>query len=210
LPELTPVLTPELPVAPELNLTAPDWNTVSQVNVTGAAYLADDGSIILPTSVGLLQVSFHSCGLRLRVTGKSKANYEMLLQEPETLPSSIIHSEHNTTIISDNYKLNIQHTPFSFALSNNDKIVQKTPNDGHFVRQYRMPPLAKTSQGWLFSLDLGAEEAVYGLGEKWSSLNKRGQFIRSYNHDALGVNAEVSYKNTPFDMHLGRKELMAY
>jgi alpha-D-xyloside xylohydrolase len=50
----------------------------------------------------------------------------------------------------------------------------------------------------LFSLDLGAEEAVYVLGEKWSSLNKRGHFIRSYNHDALGVNAEISYKNTAF------------
>jgi alpha-D-xyloside xylohydrolase len=58
--------------------------------------------------------------------------------------------------------------------------------------------MAKTPQGWLFSLDLGAEEAVYGLGEKWSGLNKRGQLIRSYNHDALGVNAEISYKNTPF------------
>ena len=29
-------------------------------------------------------------------------------------------------------------------------------------------------------------------------LDKRGQLIRSFNHDALGVNAEISYKNTPF------------
>ena len=190
------LLTPSL--APKLNLSAPDWNTVPQVTVMGEAYFADDDSIILPTSVGSLQVSFHSCGLRLRIAGKSNTHYEMLLQEPETLTCSLSHSEQCTTITCDDYKLLIQHTPFSFALSYDGESVQKTPNDGHFVRQFRMPPLAKTAQGWLFSLDLDAEEAVYGLGEKWSSLNKRGQFIRSYNHDALGVNAEISYKNTPF------------
>ena len=48
------------------------------------------------------------------------------------------------------------------------------------------------------SLELGYDEAVYGLGEKWGKLDKRGQLIRSYNHDALGVNAEKSYKNTPY------------
>ena len=190
------MLTP--PLAPKLNLSAPDWNIVPQVTVMGEAYFADDDSIILPTSVGSLQVSFHSCGLRLRIAGKSNTHYEMLLQEPETLTCSLSHSEQCTTITCDDYKLLIQHTPFSFALSYDGESVQKTPNDGHFVRQFRMPPLAKTAQGWLFSLDLDAEEAVYGLGEKWSSLNKRGQFIRSYNHDALGVNAEISYKNTPF------------
>jgi alpha-D-xyloside xylohydrolase len=39
---------------------------------------------------------------------------------------------------------------------------------------------------------------VYGLGEKWGRLDHRGELIRSFNHDALGVNAEKSYKNTPF------------
>ncbi len=183
---------------PELNLSAPNWNKVSQVTIVGDAYLVDDTSVILPTSDGLLQVSFHPSGLRLRIAGQSSADYEMLLQEPKKLPCLIAHSAQSTVITSDNNELIIQHNPFSFALNCGGRNIQKTPNDGHFVRQYRMPPLAKTTQGWLFSLDLSAEEAVYGLGEKWSSLNKRGQFIRSYNHDALGVNAEVSYKNTPF------------
>lgn len=184
--------------SPKLNLTAPDWNVVTQAAVTGVAYLAEDSTIMLPTTVGTLQLSFHSFGLRLRATGRSSANYEMLQQEPKTQVSKLNYTEHNTSISSGDYQLIIQHHPFSFELFYQGKSVQRTPNDGHFVRQFRIPPLAKTDQGWLFSLDLGAEEAVYGLGEKWSSLNKRGQFIRSYNHDALGVNAEISYKNTPF------------
>ncbi|MGB1868476.1 MAG: alpha-xylosidase, partial [Porticoccaceae bacterium] len=52
--------------------------------------------------------------------------------------------------------------------------------------------------GWFVALDLDSSEPVYGLGEKWGRLDKRGQLLRSFNHDALGVNAEISYKNTPF------------
>jgi alpha-D-xyloside xylohydrolase len=40
--------------------------------------------------------------------------------------------------------------------------------------------------------------AVYGLGEKFGSLDKRGQLVRSEVVDALGVNTGASYKNTPF------------
>lgn len=181
-----------------LNLSAPDWNTVTQVYVIDDAYLAEDNSVMLPTSEGLIKVSFHSFGLRLRIAGKSNADYGMLIQEPKLLSCQLSQHNQSTTITAGNNELKIQHSPFSFELSYYGKIVQKTPNDGHFVRQFRIPPLAKTAQGWLVSLDLGAEEAIYGLGEKWSSLNKRGQFVRSYNHDALGVNAEISYKNTPF------------
>jgi alpha-D-xyloside xylohydrolase len=39
---------------------------------------------------------------------------------------------------------------------------------------------------------------VYGLGEKFSAVNRRGQLIVSSNEDATGVNAEFSYKNVPF------------
>ena len=38
----------------------------------------------------------------------------------------------------------------------------------------------------------------YGLGEKGGSLNKRGQLVSSQVEDALGVNTDLSYKNTPF------------
>ena len=39
---------------------------------------------------------------------------------------------------------------------------------------------------------------MFGHGEKWGPLNHRGQLLRSRVEDALGVNAEASYKNTPF------------
>jgi alpha-D-xyloside xylohydrolase len=47
-----------------------------------------------------------------------------------------------------------------------------------------------------FSLD--AETPVYGLGEKGGALNKRAQLVSSRVEDALGVNTDLAYKNTPF------------
>ena len=45
---------------------------------------------------------------------------------------------------------------------------------------------------------LASDTPVYGLGEKGGSLNKRGQLVSSGVEDALGVNTDLSYKNTPF------------
>lgn len=181
-----------------LTFSAPDWNNVPQLHVTGAAYTAADGAAEIPTSEGLLRITLHSFGIRLQLGERSSANYEILLDEPDNLVCQVENTEEHSLIKAEQNKLVIHHSPFSFEWFQGNKCIQKTPNDCHFVRQYRMPPLAKTDAGWLLSLDLKAEEPVYGLGEKWSGLNKRGQLLRSYNHDALGVNAEMSYKNTPF------------
>ncbi|MFO0226794.1 MAG: TIM-barrel domain-containing protein, partial [Gammaproteobacteria bacterium] len=95
-------------------------------------------------------------------------------------------------------ELYIGHAPFHFELSQDGRRVQASSTDGHFVRRFRLPPLARHDGRWLFTLDLGADTPVYGLGEKSGKLDKRGQWLRSYNHDALGLNAERSYKNAPF------------
>ncbi len=48
--------------------------------------------------------------------------------------------------------------------------------------------------------DLGADEAVFGFGEKFIKLNKVGQTIDLNMVDALGVTTPRSYKNIPFYM----------
>ena len=77
-------------------------------------------------------------------------------------------------------------------------MTHRSATDGHFVRRLRLPPLARDRSGWTVHLDLKSSEQIYGLGEKWTTLDRRGQLIHSYNVDALGVNAEHSYKNAPF------------
>ncbi len=88
--------------------------------------------------------------------------------------------------------------PISLTFSYNEKTVVQPSPDGHFVKKFRIPPFAKTPNGWFFSIALQPGAPMYGFGEKYGSLNKRGQKLVSWAEDALGVNAEVCYKNAPF------------
>ena len=86
----------------------------------------------------------------------------------------------------------------NFTFSHNSKAVVQPSPDGHFVRRFRLPPFARTDNGWFFSVALQPGAPIYGFGEKYATLNKRGQKLTSWAEDSLGVNAEVCYKNTPF------------
>ena len=56
---------------------------------------------------------------------------------------------------------------------------------------------------WTAAFALASGEPVYGLGEKFGPLDKRGQLIHSQVEDALGVNTGLAYKNTPFAWSTG-------
>ena len=42
------------------------------------------------------------------------------------------------------------------------------------------------------------DEHFYGFGEKFTTFDKRGQWLEMWNYDAHGVNSERAYKNVPF------------
>ncbi len=88
--------------------------------------------------------------------------------------------------------------PLSLTFSYNGRDVVQPSPDAHFVRRFRIPPFARTENGWFFSVALQPGAPIYGFGEKYGSLNKRGQKLVSWAEDSLGVNAEVCYKNAPF------------
>lgn len=181
---------------------APVWNDIPALKVCGPATYDVDGTISINTSEGPLTISLHRFGIRLRFGERKFGDYGMLIDEAvEQLGAdalSVESSSGQTLINGAGYTLQLQHEPLSFELFKGSQRIQRSPSDGHFVRQFRLPPVARTRQGWFMGFDLESNESVYGLGEKWGRLDKRGQLVRSYNHDALGVNAEISYKNTPF------------
>ncbi len=179
------------------DVTSPDWGNIRPVSVTGAATMAAGGAVSVPTSAGALTVTVHEAGIRLRI-GPVARDYGILVEQPAALTATLACSEGETRIAGGDLLLVLGHQPLSFALSRGSRVVQRSPGDAHFARRFRLPPFARTEGGWLVGLDLGANSAVYGLGEKWGRLDRRGQLVRSFNHDALGVNAEASYKNAPF------------
>lgn len=179
------------------DLEAPNWGRIPPVVVTAGPAVQPDGSVAFPTDAGILRVELLESGVRLRL-GPDARDYGILLREPAPLAARVEAIEGGTRLAAGERVLEIGHAPLSFALSSSGRAVQSSPGDGHFVRRFRLPPFARLGDGWFLSLELGHDTPVYGLGEKWGRLDRRGQLVRSYNHDALGVNAEVSYKNAPF------------
>lgn len=181
----------------EFYVNSPQWNDMKQLTIIGKAKI-NNNVIELVSNEGLIRISLLNVGVRFQIGVERSYDYEMIKNQPELVETTLESFDDKSIVSGGDYKLVIEHSPFTFVLSQFDKVIQSTPKDGHFVRQYRLPPLAKIEDKWFMSFELGSSEPVYGLGEKWGKLDKRGQLIRSFNHDALGVNAEISYKNVPF------------
>ena len=176
----------------------PDWNAFTAASLTGEYRIDDESVLTLASTAGDIQISFSDFGMRLQAGDSSGPTYPILVTKPEPYDLSIKEKDWGLTVSARQYVLEVELDPFSFRLYRDGHPVQQSATDGYFTRTHRLPPLGRTEQGWILSLELDPEEGIYGLGEKWGSLNHRGQLLRSYNEDALGVNAEASYKNTPF------------
>lgn len=180
------------------DISVPDWGSMTPLSIVGSAEIDDSGLVHFPTTEGQLTISHTEFGVRLQTGEEPGYDYGMLVEEPAILPVEVLAGSEETTIKSEHYSLVIQHIPFRFAFYSGDRLIRRSSYDGHFVRRFRLPPMTRVDGGWFINFELLSSEPVYGLGEKWSKLDRRGQLIQSYNHDALGVNAEISYKNTPF------------
>jgi alpha-D-xyloside xylohydrolase len=183
-------------------LEVPNWGRIPPVKVTSPATVGSDCAVTLTTDAGPFTVTLHDWGARLRA-GPPVRDYGILLAAPLALPCALTATRAGTRIEARaadgaQLSLDIGHEPLCFEFRRDGRAVQSSPTDGHFVRRFRLPPFARIDGAWLVSLELGSSTPVYGLGEKSGRLDKRGQLLRSFNQDALGLNAEWSYKNAPF------------
>lgn len=151
------------------------------------------------THLGPLETTFYAPNIiRLRFLPKERVDYGMLAISPQEV-------EVNYSEISDGYSLQagetsleIYNNPLAISLKQNGKTVLESATDRDIQGNLRWMPFARRDKEWMVSLNLSSESSVYGLGEKFGSLNRKGQLVDSWNQDALTVNAERSYKNVPF------------
>lgn len=177
----------------------PLWNLLAPVR--GVAEVErDEASVMLDSDLGPIRLSAFAPGIfRLRIGDDAdRPDYGMLAATPAPENVTISSDEAGWTIIQGTASLSFRPDPPRIELRREDKVILSGVTDRHFVRPQRLPGLARTDDGWFVAFSLDSGEPVYGLGEKWGPLNRRGQFVDSWTHDALGVNGERSYKNCPF------------
>jgi len=155
----------------------------------------------LATSTGdILEVSCHGPGVfRLRVGPSTKPDYGLIVGR--TKACAVGQAEGGAlTFTAGDTTLEIAAAPLRFRLLHRGAPVVGSITDEHFRGHTRLPAFGRVREGgcWTAALALASGEPVYGLGEKFGPLNKRGQLIHSEVVDALGVNTGLAYKNAPF------------
>ncbi len=136
--------------------------------------------------------------LRLRFERAPNPDYGILagLEPPD--PSLHVEDGEEIHIKAGQLELVFQQEPLRMVIHRNGKLMLESSTDRTIGGALRLHPLAAAPEQWLVSLALESSESIFGLGEKFGELDKRGQLIENWNRDATGVNAEISYKNVPF------------
>jgi alpha-D-xyloside xylohydrolase len=176
----------------------PDWLALEPIRAL------DDlepvrGGVRCRTEAGPLEAMAFARGIfRLTIGEARGADYPILVAEAEPPDVELAETAEGLVLSAGDRQLALHREPLRLALSEDGRPLLESSTDAHFRRPHRLPPFARTTDGWFAALGLESGEPVYGLGEKWGPLNRRGQLLRSAVEDALGVNAEASYKGCPF------------
>jgi alpha-D-xyloside xylohydrolase len=159
---------------------------------TGASFATSTGDV--------LEVSCFGPGVfRLRAGPNTRPDYGLVVGRVKACTVAQPSPE-TWTLASGDATLELTGSPLRYRLLWKGQPVAGSITDQHFRGFTRMPAFGRLRAApcWIASLALASGEPVYGLGEKFGSLDKRGQFVSSEVVDALGVNTGASYKNTPF------------
>ena len=163
----------------------------------------DERSCTLATTGGPLTLSFFAPGVvRLTLGDTEYPDYGLLVQEPQPVEVDVQNTSDAVTLTCGEDTVSVTFEPFHLKLSRNGQTRLESSRELHMGGGPRMPLLVreeKSGQDWSgLSLELRPGEPIYGLGEKFGRLNKRGERVVSWNEDAYGVNGEYAYKNVPF------------
>ena len=161
-------------------------------SATGASFATSTGDI--------LEVSCHGPGVfRLRVGPNTKPDYGLVVGRAKAC--TVAQGDDGTwPFTAGESTLELGAVPLRFRLLHRGAPVTGSITDEDFRGWTRLPTFGRLRQGgqWIAALALASGEPVYGLGEKFGPLDKRGQLVHSQVVDALGVNTGLSYKNAPF------------
>lgn len=148
-----------------------------------------------------IEVSAHLPGVfRVRVGRSQRPDYGLLVAPEAQGVLTVEEMGAGWNLSHNGMTLALTREPLRLALAADGRSIARSITDQHFRGRTRMPAFGHdaTNGKWCVALELKSDTAVYGFGEKFGPLNKRGQLIRGRTEDALGVNTELSYKNIPF------------
>lgn len=168
--------------------------TLAERTRSGGRFTVGDGDKVA------LELSAHAPGVfRLRFGPRTKPDYGLLAApEPSGPVPELREVEGGFKLFAGRYALKLKDKPLRLHLTGPGGSIVESITDQHFRGWSRLPCFGRGDSGWTAALALESGESVYGLGEKFGRLDRRGSLLTSRAEDALGVNTELAYKNVPF------------
>ena len=186
----------QLDPAGYIRLTAPHCLGTSG---SGAAFATSTGDV--------LEVACFGAGIfRMRVGPNTKPDYGLVTARAQRCEVARP-AEGEWSFTAGGTRLELTGEPMHFRLVHEEQRLLASISDEHFRGFTRFPAIGRSRDGtqWLVAFSLASGEPVYGLGEQFGPLNKRGQRVTSRVEDALGVNTGRAYKCVPFCWSPGAK-----
>jgi alpha-D-xyloside xylohydrolase len=199
---------PDLPVRPPGDGGGPDAlvvaeiaeATASGVSLRGTTRSGDElnvtVAIVAPGVVRVLLEDGRAVGPRVR-----------LARDPAGAPVDVarIESAGRVALGSESISVELALDPFGlrFAAPTGETLLEQNGHDADVTGRLRVLPFGVTrvdGRRAAFHDTFTAEpdEHFYGFGERFTSLDKRGQRVELWHYDAWGVGNERAYKNVPF------------
>ena len=171
-----------------------------RLDVEGSLGATGTGASFATSTGDMLDVTAYANGaFRVRLGPNTRPDYGIVVGRARACTTDQP-GPARWTFTNGDAVLELQAAPMRFRLLWKGEPVLRSITDEHFRGWTRLPSFGRSQRGglWTAALALQSGEPVYGLGEKFGPLDKRGQLIHSQVEDALGVNTGLSYKNVPF------------
>jgi alpha-D-xyloside xylohydrolase len=186
----------------------PALTLVRRVETAALAGSMPDGMRLM-SDAGPIDVQAYAPGVvRLRMGTQDRPDYGLLVGAAHGVAARVTGDAAGAwRLQAGDVAVEFASAPVRIRLAVDGRTLLESATDGHIRGGLRLPAFGwwpaedgggLPAAGWVVSLGLRYDEAIYGHGEKFGPLNHRGQLLTSWNEDAWGVNAEAAYKNVPF------------
>lgn len=146
----------------------PDWAALAPIRTLGPIERVP-GGVRCSTEVGpLAAIAYARDVFRVTLGDAGGPDYGILVSATDPPAVEVDQSADGFVLRAGALRLALQADPLRLSLERAGRALLASSTDAHFRRPHRLPPFARTADGWLAALGLASGEAVYGLGEKWA------------------------------------------
>ena len=131
--------------------------------------------------------------------GATRPSRLLVEDAPSATDSNMAENADGWSVATSALTLEVDRAPFRLRLKDAAGTVRflDEPNDRDIRGGYHHFPTGHARGLRWLTAGLRPEEALFGLGEHFGALNRRGQAFASWTVDAFGVRSDRAYKNVP-------------